>query len=72
MKLAVGRGQDVLDVGCGEGFLAEQIQQMGNHVTGIDVLPEAKQQEFFDQYVSADLEKGIDPEYAGSARPGIR
>jgi 2-polyprenyl-3-methyl-5-hydroxy-6-metoxy-1,4-benzoquinol methylase len=61
VKRAVGRGQDVLDVGCGEGFLAEQIQQMGNHVTGIDVLPEAKQQEFFDRYVSADLDRGVDP-----------
>jgi 2-polyprenyl-3-methyl-5-hydroxy-6-metoxy-1,4-benzoquinol methylase len=62
VKIAVGRGQDVLDVGCGEGFLAEQIQEKGNHVTGIDVLPQAKQQEFFDQYVSSDLEKGIDAE----------
>ncbi len=62
VKLAVGRGHDVLDVGCGEGFLAERIQQMGNHVTGIDVLPQAKQQDSFDQYVSADLEHGIDPD----------
>lgn len=49
-------------VGCGEGFLAEQIQEMGNRVTGIDVLAEAKRQKSFDQYVSADLEHGIDPE----------
>jgi 2-polyprenyl-3-methyl-5-hydroxy-6-metoxy-1,4-benzoquinol methylase len=62
VKLAVGCGQDVLDVGCGEGFLAEQIQQMGNHVTGIDVLPRAKQEQFFDQYISADLDQGVDPE----------
>jgi 2-polyprenyl-3-methyl-5-hydroxy-6-metoxy-1,4-benzoquinol methylase len=62
VKLAIGRGQDVLDVGCGEGFLAEQIQQMGNHVTGIDVLPQAKQQGSFDRYVPADLEHGIDPD----------
>jgi 2-polyprenyl-3-methyl-5-hydroxy-6-metoxy-1,4-benzoquinol methylase len=62
VKMAVGRGQDVLDVGCGEGFLAAQIQQMGNHVTGIDVLPEAKRQQFFDQYVQADLDQGIDPQ----------
>jgi 2-polyprenyl-3-methyl-5-hydroxy-6-metoxy-1,4-benzoquinol methylase len=61
VKMAVGRGHDILDVGCGEGFLAEQIQQMGNHVTGIDVLAEAKQQQFFDQYVTVDLDRGIDP-----------
>jgi 2-polyprenyl-3-methyl-5-hydroxy-6-metoxy-1,4-benzoquinol methylase len=62
VKVAVGRGQEVLDVGCGEGFLAEQIQQMGNHVTGIDVLPEAKRRESFEQYVQADLDQGIDPQ----------
>jgi 2-polyprenyl-3-methyl-5-hydroxy-6-metoxy-1,4-benzoquinol methylase len=62
VKRAVGCGHDVLDVGCGEGFLAERIQQMGNHVTGIDVLPRAKQQLSFDQYVSADLDQGIDSE----------
>jgi 2-polyprenyl-3-methyl-5-hydroxy-6-metoxy-1,4-benzoquinol methylase len=67
VKVAIGAGQEVLDVGCGEGFLAEQIQQMGNHVTGIDVLPEAKRQEAFDQYVPADLENGIDP-----STPGLR
>jgi 2-polyprenyl-3-methyl-5-hydroxy-6-metoxy-1,4-benzoquinol methylase len=60
VKVAVGRGQEVLDVGCGEGFLAEQLQQMGNHVTGIDVLPEAKRQDSFDQYFQVDLEQGID------------
>ena len=60
VKLAVGRGHDVLDVGCGEGFLAEQIQQMGNHVTGIDVLPQAKRQESIDRYIQGDLEQGID------------
>ncbi len=65
VKLAVGRGQEVLDVGCGEGFLAEQIQQMDNHVTGIDVLPEAKRQEAFDGYIQGDLEHGIDPETPG-------
>lgn len=65
VKLAVGRDQQVLDVGCGEGFLAEQIQQMGNQVTGIDVLPQAKRQEGFDRYVQGDLEYGIDAEAAG-------
>jgi 2-polyprenyl-3-methyl-5-hydroxy-6-metoxy-1,4-benzoquinol methylase len=65
VKLAVGRGQQVLDVGCGEGFLAEQIQQMGNHVTGIDVLPRAKREEAFDGYIQSDLERGIDREAPG-------
>lgn len=60
VKVAVGAGQEVLDVGCGEGFMAERIQQMGNHVTGIDVLPQAQRQSGFDQYVQADLDQGID------------
>ncbi len=67
VKLAVGRDQEVLDVGCGEAFLAEQIQQMGNHVTGIDVLPEAKRQEAIDGYIQADLEHGID-----TGQPALR
>ena len=62
VKLAVGRGQEILDVGCGEGFLAEQIQAMGNHVTGIDFLPKAARQEAFDGYIQGDLEHGIDPD----------
>jgi len=62
VKLAVGRDQEVLDLGCGEGFLTEQIQQMGNHVTGIDVLPEAKRQSGFDCYIQGDLEQGVDTE----------
>jgi 2-polyprenyl-3-methyl-5-hydroxy-6-metoxy-1,4-benzoquinol methylase len=62
VKAAVGQYQDVLDLGCGEGFLTEQIQNMGNHVTGIDVLPEAKRQSGFDHYVQADLEHGLNSE----------
>ena len=59
VKQAVGRGQEVLDLGCGEGFLSEQIQQLDNHVVGIDVLPEAKRQSGFDSYIHRDLEQGI-------------
>ncbi len=62
MKLAVGRDQDVLDVGCGEGFLAEQIQQMGNRVTGIDVLPTAQRQEAMEGYIPANLDEELDPD----------
>src|SRR5262249_41982924 len=59
VKSAVGWGQEILDVGCGEGFVSEQIQQMGNHVTGIDVLPEAKRQSAFDCYIQGDLDQGL-------------
>jgi 2-polyprenyl-3-methyl-5-hydroxy-6-metoxy-1,4-benzoquinol methylase len=59
-KRAVGRDQQVLDLGCGEGFFAEKLQQMGNHVTGIDALPSAARRPFFDKYIQADLENGFD------------
>jgi len=32
-----GKGNDVLDLGCGDGALAEMIRAAGNKVTGIDV-----------------------------------
>ena len=65
VKRAVGRGREVLDVGCGEGFFAEKLQQMGNRVTGIDVLPMAKRQDSFERYIQGDLEHGIDPDTTG-------
>ena len=42
VKAAVGSGHDVLDVGCGEGFLAAQLQRAGNRVYGVDSLPVAR------------------------------
>jgi 2-polyprenyl-3-methyl-5-hydroxy-6-metoxy-1,4-benzoquinol methylase len=59
-RQAVGRGNDVLDVGCGEGFFAERLQQIGNRITGIDALPEPERRASFDRYIQADLEQGID------------
>jgi len=55
----VGSGRDVLDVGCGEGFLATELKRQGNRVTGIDALSEAEQTEALEQYFSADLDAGI-------------
>lgn len=40
LKLA-GTGKDVLDVGCGEGFLSQLLAAQGNNVIGIDVSEEA-------------------------------
>jgi 2-polyprenyl-3-methyl-5-hydroxy-6-metoxy-1,4-benzoquinol methylase len=60
VKQAVGQGHEVLDVGCGEGFFAGQLQEMGNKVTGIDLLPQAKCAASFENYIQADLEAGID------------
>jgi len=51
----VGRGQDVLDVGCGEGFFAAELKKDGNRVVGVDLLPVAGESEALERYISADL-----------------
>jgi len=54
----VGRGQTVLDLGCGKGFLAEELTAQGNHVVGVDTLPET-QNCAVESYYSADLNAGL-------------
>ncbi|MBY0457933.1 MAG: methyltransferase domain-containing protein, partial [Gemmataceae bacterium] len=54
-----GQGQDILDVGCGEGHFAARIAANGNRVVGIDLLPEAPRAGVMAQYVSADLDQGL-------------
>lgn len=55
----VGYNNDVLDVGCGEGFFAQRIAEAGNRVVGIDILPEAQHAGALTQYISADLDQGL-------------
>ena len=57
----VGARQDVLDVACGEGFLASELKKSENRITGIDVLPQVKETPALDRYFSADLDQGISP-----------
>ena len=38
-RLAGGSGRDVLDVGCGTGFLSLLLSELGCNVTGIDLSP---------------------------------
>jgi len=61
VRRMAGSNHEVLDVGCGEGFLAEELQKQGNRITGIDALRSAKNLEAFEQYFSADLDRGIQP-----------
>lgn len=56
-----GAGSDVLDLGCGEGFLAADLKLNGNRITGVDVLPESECNSAFEAYYSADLDNGIAP-----------
>lgn len=53
-----GKGNDVLDIGCGEGFFASTIAKH-NRVVGIDFLDEPEQRIAFDQYIKADLENSL-------------
>ena len=57
----VGARQQVLDIACGEGFLARELRKSDNRITGIDVLPQAAETSQLDAYYSADLEQGISP-----------
>lgn len=56
----VGANQEVLDIGCGEGFLAAELVKNGNRVTGVDILPQASQSSTLEAYYRADLEEGLD------------
>jgi 2-polyprenyl-3-methyl-5-hydroxy-6-metoxy-1,4-benzoquinol methylase len=54
-----GRDQDLLDIGCGEGFLAERIAAHGNRIVGIDLLPVPRMRHAFADYISADISHGL-------------
>ncbi|HJZ97149.1 MAG TPA: glycosyltransferase [Candidatus Solibacter sp.] len=51
----VGRGQEVLDVGCGEGFFAAELVKNGNLVTGVDSLDDAHHSDALQEYFTVDL-----------------
>jgi SAM-dependent methyltransferase len=55
----------ILDLGCSGGLLAERLQQMGHHVTGVDVAEIPEVVERTSAFFKADLNEGIPPE-AGS------
>ncbi|HEX4809852.1 MAG TPA: bifunctional glycosyltransferase/class I SAM-dependent methyltransferase [Bryobacteraceae bacterium] len=57
----VGTGNEVLDIGCGEGILAAKLRANGNRVTGADILAQAANESALEQYFSVDLNHGIEP-----------
>lgn len=57
-KKLVGKNQEVLDVGCGEGFFSSTIAKY-NQVVGIDFLDKPQQSIAFEHYIKADLENGL-------------
>ena len=54
----VGSGHRVLDIGCGDGFLAATLSHQ-NQVSGIDILDAPKNIDAFQYYIQADLQKGL-------------
>ena len=52
----------ILDLGCSSGLLAERLEEMGHHVTGVDLneFPEAARR--MHAFYRADLSQGIPPE----------
>lgn len=55
----IGKRQQVLDIGCGEGFFAKEVIEAGNSVVGIDALPCPKHRHLFDAYACANLDQGL-------------
>jgi glycosyltransferase involved in cell wall biosynthesis len=56
----------VLDVGCGPGWLADELRQRGHHVTGIDLVEHPDVRRRTDRFVQADLDTGLPDEVQGS------
>jgi len=54
-RQAVTAGDEVLDIGCGRGVLAEEMVQHGCRMTGVDVLAPAEVSPCLAQYIQADL-----------------
>ncbi len=55
----VGTKQQVLDVGCGEGFQAAEVAALGNEVTGVDLVESPARRDRMRQYVRANLADGL-------------
>jgi 2-polyprenyl-3-methyl-5-hydroxy-6-metoxy-1,4-benzoquinol methylase len=49
-RLAVSTGEDILDLGCGRGVLAEEFVKRENRVVGADVLPPSEVSPSLDTY----------------------
>lgn len=64
-----GAGQEILDVGCGEGLLAELLQEAGNRVTGVDWLEAPGRASSLAGYCRADLNRGL-ADAAAALQPG--
>jgi 2-polyprenyl-3-methyl-5-hydroxy-6-metoxy-1,4-benzoquinol methylase len=57
-RLAIGTGEEILDLGCGRGVLAEEFVRRGNRVAGIDVLPPEQVSPALDLYIQENFHIG--------------
>jgi 2-polyprenyl-3-methyl-5-hydroxy-6-metoxy-1,4-benzoquinol methylase len=56
LRQTIGTGDNVLYLGCGQGFLAAELQQAGNRIWGVDVIPAPEHRDAFEEYLQADLD----------------
>lgn len=54
-----GLNHNVLDIGCGAGFFANELVKRENKVTGIDSLPLKEASSSLERYIQADLRRGL-------------
>lgn len=57
----IGSNQQVLEIGCGEGLFAAELQKSGNRVTGVDAMASIHAGSELEQYFSANLDRGLRP-----------
>jgi glycosyltransferase involved in cell wall biosynthesis len=55
----------IIDLGCSDGRLGERLRALGHHVTGVDIVAHDGVKERLDEFVAADLDRGIPPEIDG-------
>jgi glycosyltransferase involved in cell wall biosynthesis len=55
----------VLDLGCSDGAIASQLQHLGHHVTGVDIVARDGVKDVVDRFVQADLDRGLPPDLGG-------
>jgi SAM-dependent methyltransferase len=60
------RPRSVLDLGCGDGRLAERLAGLGAEVTGVDLQAADGVKERVHRFVQADLDRGLPDELDGS------
>ncbi len=54
-----GSNHDVLDCGCGEGFVAGKLAANSNRVVGVDRLVSPSEEASFERYIPGDLAHGL-------------